>query len=181
MPQRVLIAGVTGVGKSTLGKRLSELWDLPYTNLDKLHWGPGWTERPTFREEALTLAASGQWITEWQYGSKGIRQVLAERADTLIWLNLPRRIALPRLYRRTFTRWLSGEEAYQGCRERAPWTAFTDENHIFRWEIKTHGNFRKAMPAQVMRYPHITFIELRTPSEVRRWLAGPVQGHPGDA
>ena len=34
------MAGVTGVGKSTLSAQLSERWNLPYTGMDVLHWGP---------------------------------------------------------------------------------------------------------------------------------------------
>lgn len=61
----------------------------PYTNLDEIHWGPGWTERPGFRDEATALAATDQWITEWQYWSKGFKNTLGDRADTFIWLNFP--------------------------------------------------------------------------------------------
>ena len=39
-PRQVLVAGVTGVGKSTLSAQLSERWNLPYTGMDVLHWGP---------------------------------------------------------------------------------------------------------------------------------------------
>ncbi|GFZ97927.1 AAA family ATPase [Nesterenkonia alkaliphila] len=174
-PQRVLIAGVTGVGKSTLGKHLSELWEIPYTNLDVLHWGPGWTERPQFREEAHALAASDHWITEWQYWGKGLKHTLGNRAETIIWLNFPRPLAWQRLFRRTVRRWATQHQAFAGCTERPPWTAFTDENHILRWEAKTHSKWRERMPALVQELSGAAFIELRSPHEVRNWLSGPAQ------
>lgn len=171
VPQRVLIMGVTGVGKSTLGERLGDLWELPYTNLDALHWGPGWTERPKFRDEVQAFAASDHWITEWQYWSKGFKHVLADRADTFIWLNFPRPVAWQRLFRRTIRRWATQQEAFEGCTERPPWTAFTDENHILRWEAKTHSKWRERMPSVVEEFPDGTFIELRSPHQVKHWLA----------
>lgn len=172
-PHRVLLLGVTGVGKSTLGKNLSELWGLPYTNLDEIHWGPGWTERPGFRDEATALAATDQWITEWQYWSKGFKNTLGDRADTFIWLNFPRPIAWQRLFRRTLQRWRTREEAYEGCLEPPIWKVLTDENHILRWEAKTHSTWREREPSLSEEFPHGTFIELRSPRQVRHWLSGP--------
>lgn len=170
-PHRVLILGVTGVGKSTLARRLSEVWSLPYTNLDELHWGPGWTPRPEFRDEAEALAASDQWITEWQYWGKGLKHVLGDRADTFVWLNFPRPLAWQRLFRRTVRRWLTREEAFPGCMEPPPWKVLTDEGHILRWEAKTHDSWRRRVPALENEFPHATLLELRSPREVRDWLS----------
>lgn len=40
------------------------------------------------------------------------------RADTVVWLDLPRRVAVPRIVRRTLGRMLRGEELWNGNRER---------------------------------------------------------------
>ena len=109
-PRRVLVAGVTGVGKSTLARRLSALWDLPYAELDALHHGPGWTVREEFADDVAVLAA--------------------------------------------------GES-------------------ILRWESKTHAQWRERMPAVTRDLPGLTVVELRSPREVRRWLAGPAAHLPG--
>lgn len=172
-PQRVLIAGVTGVGKSTLGQRLGLLWGLPYTNLDALHWGPAWTPRPEFQAETQALASSQQWVTEWQYWGKGLKHVFGDRADAVIWMNFPRPLALQRLLRRTVKRSITREPLFDGCVEPPLWAVFTDENHILRWERKTHSKWRERMPALVTELPETTFVELRSPRQVRRWLAGP--------
>lgn len=172
-PQRVLIVGVTGVGKSTLGAQLGQLWGLPYTNLDALHWGPEWTERQQFRDETTQLAACEQWITEWQYWGKGFKHVLGDRADTFVWLNFPRPIAWQRLMRRTLKRGITREPPYNGCVEPYLWKIFTEKDHILRWEAKTHNKWRQRMPSLVKEFPQGTFIELRTPWQVNHWLAGP--------
>ena len=45
-PERVVVAGVSGVGKSTLARRISDALDLPYTEIDGLYHGAGWIPRP---------------------------------------------------------------------------------------------------------------------------------------
>ena len=42
-PARVLIAGVTGSGKTTLARRVAELWQLRHIEIDGLFHGENWT------------------------------------------------------------------------------------------------------------------------------------------
>lgn len=172
-PQRIVVAGVTGVGKSTLCGRIAQLWNLPHVGMDELHWGPDWTPRPEFTAEATALAESDRWVTEWQYWSRGFKHGLGDRADTCIWLDFPRWRAWPRLFRRTVSRSVSGREVFEGCVEPPLWRVFTDEDHILRWESRTHNTWRERMQTIPGEFPHLTIVELRSPAEVRRWLAGP--------
>lgn len=43
---RIVIVGTSCAGKTTLGKKLAQESGIPYTDLDDLHWNPGWTETP---------------------------------------------------------------------------------------------------------------------------------------
>ena len=179
-PRRALVAGVTGVGKSTLARRLSTLWDLPYAELDALHHGPGWTVREEFEDDVAALATGDRWVTEWQYWHLGMREVLGERAEVCVWLNLPRALALPRLLRRTVHRAVTRRVLWNGNVEPPLWTYFTrPEESILRWEAKTHAQWRERMPAVARDLPGLTVVELRSPREVRRWLAGPASHLPG--
>ena len=47
-PERVVVAGVSGVGKSTLAHRISDTLDLPNAEIDGLYHGAGWRPRPQF-------------------------------------------------------------------------------------------------------------------------------------
>lgn len=171
---RVVVAGVTGSGKTTLARRLSTLWNLPYTELDSLYHGPGWTVRPTFESDVRAIAESERWISEWGYWGSGIGPILGARAQLLVWLDLPRRIALPRLVRRTVWRSIRRQELWSGNVEPPLWTFFTrpDEN-ILRWEMKTHATWRERMPALLEEYPRLEVVRLGHPREVAAWLAGP--------
>lgn len=176
-PERVLVCGVTGAGKSTLAARLGTLWDLPYTDFDGLFHGRGWTERPAFERDARALAAGDRWVTEWGYWNRGMGPVLGERAQLLVWLDLPRRIALPRLIRRTVCRSIRGEELWNGNVEPPLRTFFTaPEDSIIRWEMKTHDSWRIRMADVEQVYPHLYVVRLGRPREVRAWLRGPAAG-----
>lgn len=172
-PRRVLIAGTTGVGKSALGRSLGKQWRMPYTEMDALHHGPNWTTRPTFAADVEALAAQEEWITEWQYWGHGMKHVVGDRADTLIWLDFPRPLALQRLLRRTIRRSITKEPMWAGNTEPPLWKVFTQEDHILRWEMKTHSKWRERMPQIALDFPQMSIVQLRTPSQVRRWLAGP--------
>src|ERR1700712_3838997 len=93
-PRRIVIAGVSGVGKSTLARRLSRILGLRYVELDALFHGPNWTPRESFAADVDDFSRADRWVTEWLYDDA--RPLLAERSDTLVWLDLP--------YRRVFRR-----------------------------------------------------------------------------
>ncbi|RLK49497.1 AAA family ATPase [Microbacterium telephonicum] len=169
--RRVLVAGTSGVGKSTLARRLAAAWDLSYTELDSLFHGSDWTPRPQFVDDVRAIAAGEAWVSEWSYFSTDAAALLGERAQVLVWLDLPRRIAWPRLLRRTVRRALTREELWNGNVEPPLWTVLHDEEHILRWEMRTHRKWRERMPSIVRDYPHLVIVRLRHPRDVRRWLA----------
>ncbi|WP_054709834.1 topology modulation protein [Bacillus sp. JCM 19041] len=118
--QRVMVVGISsGVGKSTFAKKLANVLDLPVHHLDTLYWKPNWVE--TSSEEFSFLqrevAAQESWIIEGNYNSTfGIR---TERADTIIYLELPLRVCLYRV----FKRWLTNigktrSDMASGCKEK---------------------------------------------------------------
>lgn len=172
--ERIVVCGVTGIGKSTLCRRLSEQWNLPYTELDSLAHGPGWTRPATFEGDVARIAAGQRWVSELQYVNSGAGWLLAERAQLLVWLDYPRRISRVRLLRRTVARARSGTEIWPGTGnvEKPLRTVFTDPNHLLRWEMRTHAVWREThIPHVREEYPHISIVRLRHPRETERWLA----------
>ena len=130
-PSRILVAGAPGVGKSTLAQQIATRLTLPYVELDALHHGPQWQPKPTFRDEVVELAAQHEWVTEWQY--RLARPLLAERADTLIFLDLPRWLVTSRIIRRTLRRARQRTELWNGLREPPLRTILNNPDHIVRW------------------------------------------------
>ncbi|MDQ1740701.1 MAG: hypothetical protein QOE53_2353, partial [Pseudonocardiales bacterium] len=108
--QRVLVAGSAGAGKSTLAAELARRQQLPYTELDSLFHGPGWVPRPQFLDDVRAVVAGDSWVSEWQYDDA--RPLLLARADTLIWLDFPRRTVMQRVLRRSLRRGLLRERTF---------------------------------------------------------------------
>jgi adenylate kinase family enzyme len=168
-PRRILLAGATGVGKTTLAARIAKRLALPRTELDTLYHGPNWAYLPSFLPDVEALAASPAWVTEWQYDSA--RPILAAHADLLVWLDLPLPIALGRLTRRTVRRRLRHEELWNGNHEGPLWHYFSGRDHILPWAVRSAREFRETVPALDRESPGLTVVRLRSQREVERWLS----------
>ncbi|MBO0981134.1 AAA family ATPase [Microbacterium sp. SD291] len=172
-PERVLIAGVTGSGKTTLARRLAELWDIRHVEIDGLFHGPEWTPRPTFLDDVRAFAAEERWVTEWQYTSKGTDEILTPRAQLALWLDYPWPVVRTRLVRRTIGRSILRTEMYNGNVEKPLWrllaTRDPDEN-ILAWQSKTRSFWAERMPAKREQFPHLIIVRLHHPRETEQWL-----------
>lgn len=169
-PQRIVIAGVSGVGKTTLASRISRILDIPHTEIDALFHGENWTPRQSFLDDVDAFTSSDSWITEWQYSPA--RPILSERADLMIWLDLPFVTStLPRVIRRTIRRRVHREELWNGNVEGPLWHFFTDPEHIVRWSWSTRHKYRERVPLVDEAHSDLTVVRLRTHREVEAWVA----------
>jgi adenylate kinase family enzyme len=120
--QRVVVLGPGGAGKSVLATEISRRTGLPVVHLDPLFWRPGW--KPAPRGEALrdleAAIAGDHWILDGNFlpneGGRGGARF--ERADTVVFLDLPRRTCLWRvLTRRVRDRARARPDLPEGCSE----------------------------------------------------------------
>ncbi len=116
--QRIIIMGPPGSGKSTLARRIGALHGLPVFHLDYAYWRPGWSPAPPeeFLAEVERIAALPAWVMDGDYGVT-LAPRLA-RADTVVFLDLPPRVYLPRLLWRALVGAIVGRMQAPGCRER---------------------------------------------------------------
>ena len=166
-PKRVLVAGAVGAGKTTLVRQVAAGWGLPYVELDALYHGPQWQPRPTFRDDVVALAAEDEWVTEWQYTIA--RPLLAERADALVFLDLPIWVVTPRVVRRTLRRVLRRTELWNGLREPPLRTILNDPDHIIRWAIRTHREHAPRVRTLAEQRPELPIVWLSTRREIKAW------------
>lgn len=172
-PHRVLIAGVTGSGKTTLARRIAEAWDLTAYEMDALHHGPGWTPRPEFLDDVRDFAGTERWVTEWQYTSKGTDAIVTPRAQLAIWLDYPWRIVRGRLLRRTLSRSILRAETYNGNVEKPIWrllAARDPHENILVWQRHTRHFWAERMPEKRSQFPQLLIVRLTHPRETERWL-----------
>jgi len=180
-PQRVIVAGTSGSGKTHLAARIGAALQIPHVEIDALHHGPGWAKRPEFEADVRRFAQAPQWVTEWQYSA--VRPMLAERADLLVWLDLSLTRVMWQVTRRTIGRALNREVLWNGNVEPPLWTILRDRDHIIRWTWRTHGQTRSRVVALAAERPHLTIVRLGNRAEIERWiaqaLAGWVSSNPG--
>ena len=172
-PCRVLVAGTAGVGKTTTAARIAVMLGVPHVEIDALFHGPDWTPRPSFEADVRAFSAQPAWVTEWQYSA--VRAHLADRADLLVWLDLPRSRVIRQLIRRTLMRRLRRQELWNGNIEPPLRTILTDREHIVRWAWNTHHKSHTRIAHLMRQRPDLCIVRLRNRKQVTRWFTGPLQ------
>lgn len=170
--RRVNVKGTPGSGKSTFAREVARRLGVPYVELDALHWhAPGWVE-PSDEAflvavgEAMAAAPDG-WVIDGNYERK-LGDLVIRSADTIVWLDLPLRLKLRRLWRRTVARIRGDEELWGGNRE--TWRgAFWGRDSLLWWMLKTHVRHRRDWPRLYGGDPR--FVRLRSVAEAEEWLA----------
>ena len=167
MTRVAIIASASGCGKTTLGRELARRLDVPFHELDALHHGPGWTEATTeeLRARVEPLLNGARWVVDGSYRSK-LGDLVLERADLVVWLDLPRRVWLPRLLLRTVRRVVRREELWNGNRETFR-NVICGRDALLVFALRTYAPRRRLYTDALAAFP---VVRLRSPAAVERWL-----------
>ncbi len=113
--------GTSGAGKSTLARELAKRLAVPYVELDALMHQPGWTPRPDaeFMDEVEKATSWPGWVVDGNYMRFVIEGPVWRRADTVVWLDLPRRTVMRQLIARTVRRAVTREVTFVRLRSHA--------------------------------------------------------------
>ncbi|HEV7666213.1 MAG TPA: adenylate kinase [Chloroflexota bacterium] len=170
--RRVAVIGVTGSGKTTLARALSDRLDLPHVELDRLYWRPNWTKSAPdeFRGRLTEEVQCERWVVDGNYSLS--RDIVWSAADTLVWLDYELPLIMWRLFRRTALRTLRRELLWGINRERF-WPQLFESEGLFRWALQTHPRYRREFPTELRRpaYAHLTVVQLASPRATNAWLA----------
>ncbi|MBI5287777.1 MAG: adenylate kinase [Chloroflexi bacterium] len=172
-PQRVVVLGVTGSGKTTAARRIADAIGAHHIELDALYWEPNWTEAeiPVFQQRVRdAIVGHDRWVTDGGYASHVI-DITWVRADTIIWLDYPLRLTMWRLFRRTTTRLIRREQLWQGNNESFR-AQFLSRNSLFLWAWTSHKKYQQSYPHHLAR-PDLalaTIHRFHTPSAFHHWL-----------
>jgi adenylate kinase family enzyme len=147
---------------------------VPFIELDGLFHRAGWTEPPVeeFRARVSAELEGDGWVVDGNY--EAVQEGIWERADTVIWLDLPRPVIMRRVILRTLRRAVTRETLWNGNRE--PLTNFSrwsPEENIIRWAWTRYPEYRRRYGrAMVMagQHPNITWVRLTSDLEVERFV-----------
>ncbi len=165
--RRAAVLGPAAAGKTTLGRALAARLDVPFVQLDALHWGRGWTEATAAELRALVepIVRGDDWVIDGSYRGK-IGNLVLDQAELVVWLDLPLSVTFPRLLGRTVSRIVRREEFLNGNRETVR-NAFLSRDSILLFALRDHAARRRRYEAGL---PRERLVRLRTPGAVERFL-----------
>lgn len=164
-----MVMGVSaGVGKSTFARELGRILEIEVCHLDALYWKPNWVEASLdeFTAKQQEVVRLDQWIIEGNYTST--YDIRVQHADTIIYLELPLRICLYRV----FKRWISNIgktriDMGEGCKEKLDyqflkfiWTTY----HPRKKKMKARFQYLKENGSS------ITVVSLKGKADIRSYL-----------
>ena len=174
-PQRLaIVASASGNGKTTVGRQLATQLGLPFLELDSLFHGPNWTQPPLaeIRAQLDPILAGPGWVIDGVYMTH-LGNLIPDHAELIVWLDLPIRVWLPRLLRRTYRRIHNQEELWNGNRE--AWRGvLLGRKALLPYAIRSHFRRRRQWPAEFGPTP---VTRLRKQTEIDAFVADPVAAH----
>lgn len=158
-PQRVMVIGSSGSGKSTISRKLAKRYRLPLVHLDHHFWQPGWVQPSDeqWRRQVGDLISEEHWLHDGNYSSTMALRL--QRADLVVFLDMSR----SRCLWRVLVRFLLGRQDIPGCGDRIRWRFLR-----YIWQFP-----RRSRPRVLDRLTDFDgeVVRLRRPREVQRFLA----------
>ncbi len=147
----------------------------PHIELDGIFHQPGWTplDDDAFLARVNEATEPTRWVVDGNYST--VRDLVWDKADTVVWFDLPYVTVMARTIRRTVRRTVTRQELWNGNRE--PWSnlwSFNPEKSIVAWAATRHGVYRRRYTAAEddPRWAGLRFVRLRSQRGADAFLAG---------
>lgn len=162
--KRVVVIGSGGAGKSTFSRKLGEATGLEVIHLDSIYWRPNWEKTPKdeWERTVRALIKKDSWIMDGNFG--GTREIRVRAADTVILLDVPRRICLYRVLKRSIIfRGRSRPDMAAGCDEKV-------DLEFLAWVWNYPRSGRKRALDEMKQFPEKRFVILRSGHEAAEFI-----------
>ena len=173
--ERVSVVGNSGAGKTGLGRRIAAALDVPFVELDAVHHLPDWEpiDPDAFLATVSRIAAGDAWVIDGNYRAVVVDGPVWRRADTVVWLDLPRWAVVRQVTMRTVRRLVHREKLWNGNRERLrnvwSWDPYKS---IICWSWTQHASYQERYTAAMTSTAlgHVTFVRLTSHRAADAWL-----------
>ena len=140
--------------------------------LDALFHQPNWKPTPAGEFRQKVLDALGKcpdgWVCDGNYGM--VRDIVLSRANTVVWLRLPFRVAYWRLLKRTISRAWTKEPLW-GTNYESWRMTFLSRDSILLWGVSHWRAHFRNLQRDLAGIPHqAILIELHSTREVGDFL-----------
>jgi adenylate kinase family enzyme len=146
-----------------------------HVELDSIYHQPGWTplRDEDFQARVVVATEPAAWVVDGNYSV--VRDIVWNRADTVVWFDLSYVTVMARTVRRTLRRSITREELWNGNREPLSnlWS-LKPEKSIIAWAATRHGVYRRRY-SDAERDPlwaGLRFVRLRSQDEADAFLRG---------
>jgi adenylate kinase family enzyme len=174
--RRISVVGNTGSGKTNIARLLAGTLGIPHFELDAFRHQPGWQERSDdeFLADVERMASGSAWVIDGNYQQFVQEGPVWARADTVVWMDVPRPVVMRQLVWRTVRRVMTREELWNGNREplenlwsRDPYRS------VIAWAWTRHTVYADRYAAAMVdpQWSHLQFVRLGSRKEADRWVA----------
>lgn len=168
------MVGCSGSGKSTTAAAIAERIGAPFIELDSIFHQPNWEPLPDsdFRARVEAATLGDRWVVDGNY-SVVRTSIVWPRADTVVWLDLPKATVMRQVTVRSIRRAVLREELWNGNREKLSNVLARDpEKSMIRWTWKHHGRKRIQMGEAMTdpRWSHATWVRLGSVRDIDAFL-----------
>ena len=170
----IAVLGVSGSGKTTFATKLAEATGIPQIELDLLNLRPGWVSRYEEDFEGMVrdlddAIAQDAWVLAGGYSK--LRERILTRADTVVWLALPKWLVMWQVFSRSFMRAAFRQPILNGNVE--TFSRWPEKGHPIQiaWQHYKRKNKQIEDLVRDPRFNHLTVYRCAKRKDVRRVLS----------
>ena len=169
---RVVVQGASGSGKTTLASAIAATLGVAHLELDGLYQQANWTplDLGEFRARVRQFAEQPRWVVDGNY--RHVRDILWPLATTIVLIDLPKRVVMTRVIKRTLLRIMKREQLWNGNRESWRNALSRDPmNNIILWSWTTYSRYHEEVPREALEAVGAErVVVLKSARDVRRFL-----------
>lgn len=169
---RINVIGTSGSGKTTFGRQLAEILEIPFIEMDALFWGPNWSfpEDNQLFAKLENVLASESWVLDGNYTRT--LEVKWNRVQAVVWLNYRFPRTVYQAVTRALSRLFSQEELWPGTGNRENLKMLFSKDSIVLWTLRSYHRHEKRNIGYIFdqNNDHIKFHRIRSPREGKEFL-----------